>query len=227
MNSTFNAWKEDPSSEEQIDPSFAREQDPDFDDVSGVGLVVNKKPQLHEEHIRAAQAAAELQAHQQAEAQQHVHHHQQRHSQQLAAAAAVAAAHNLSEEDAKKLAESEAAGAVSPPGSLRNAARNVSSTKRAAQNRSAQKAFRQRKEKYIKDLEQQAAEAAQLKQTVEELRAENLQLRDYTLALQSRVIELSPTTHGAAPGSAQQINEQLGLPTPPAVFGNNKFKNDI
>lgn len=70
--------------------------------------------------------------------------------------------------------------------------RVLSNTKRAAQNRSAQKAFRQRKEKYIKDLEATAAQVADLHKTIEELRQENLQLRDYTLALQSRLIELSP-----------------------------------
>ncbi|CAK7897113.1 hypothetical protein CAAN1_04S04016 [[Candida] anglica] len=95
--------------------------------------------------------------------------------------------------------------------------RPVSGTKRAAQNRSAQKAFRVRKEKYIKDLEQQAAEANQLKQTIEELRAENLQLRDYTLALQSRVIELSPS---------HPPQGQDHVPAPPAaVFSGNKMFN--
>ncbi|CAH6721445.1 hypothetical protein CLIB1444_06S02322 [[Candida] jaroonii] len=68
--------------------------------------------------------------------------------------------------------------------------RPVSTTKRAAQNRSAQKAFRQRREKYIKDLETQAAEVPNLKQTIEDLRSENLRLRDYTIALQSKLIEM-------------------------------------
>lgn len=68
--------------------------------------------------------------------------------------------------------------------------RPLSTTRRAAQNRSAQKAFRQRKERYIKDLETQAAEVKGLKQTIDELRTENLRLRDYTIALQSRIIEL-------------------------------------
>lgn len=68
--------------------------------------------------------------------------------------------------------------------------RPVSNTRRAAQNRSAQKAFRQRKERYIKDLEAQAAEVPGLKQAIEDLKAENLRLRDYTIALQGRIIEL-------------------------------------
>lgn len=81
--------------------------------------------------------------------------------------------------------------------------RPVSNTRRAAQNRSAQKAFRQRKERYIKDLEAQAAEVPGLKQTIEDLKAENLRLRDYTIALQGRIIELGsdtnfPTTNSSA-----------------------------
>lgn len=83
--------------------------------------------------------------------------------------------------------------------------RIVSTTKRAAQNRNAQKAFRQRKEKYIKDLETTAAQVEILKQTVEDLKTENLQLRDYTLSLQSKVLELS--------GSHE--TDLTGGPTPP------------
>lgn len=74
--------------------------------------------------------------------------------------------------------------------------RMLSGTKRAAQNRNAQKAFRQRREKYVKELEATAAEVPELHKTIEELRRENIQLRDYTLALQSRLIEMTP---GVAP----------------------------
>lgn len=86
------------------------------------------------------------------------------------------------------------------------ARRSVSNTKRAAQNRNAQKAFRQRREKYVKELEATAAEVAELHKTIEELRQENLQLRDYTLALQSRLIELSPNVAVAHP-LAQEFNK--------------------
>lgn len=75
------------------------------------------------------------------------------------------------------------------------ARRNVSTTKRAAQNRNAQKAFRQRRDKYVKELEATAAQVAELHKTIEELRQENLNLRDYTLVLQSRVIELTPNVN--------------------------------
>lgn len=79
--------------------------------------------------------------------------------------------------------------------------RSLTNTKRAQQNRQAQRAFRQRKELYIKDLEAKVNELKQSKDTIDALRQENIQLRDYILALQSRLIE--------HPG---------GVPTPPAVY---------
>ncbi|VVT47335.1 uncharacterized protein SAPINGB_P001660 [Magnusiomyces paraingens] len=78
--------------------------------------------------------------------------------------------------------------------------RLLSNTKRAHQNRQAQRAFRQRKEMYIKELEAKVQELKTSKETIGALRQENIQLRDYILALQSRLIE--------HPG---------GVPTPPAV----------
>lgn len=79
--------------------------------------------------------------------------------------------------------------------------RPLSQSKRAQQNRAAQRAFRQRKELYIKDLESKCAELKQVKDTMEALRSENQELRDYILALQSR-----------------WINQPGGVPTPPAVY---------
>ncbi|KAK9474305.1 uncharacterized protein V1510DRAFT_349787, partial [Dipodascopsis tothii] len=90
---------------------------------------------------------------------------------------------------------------VPPVGEMSKNGRQLSRSKRAAQNRAAQRAFRQRKECYIKDLEQKVLELKSSKETIDSLRQENLQLRDYILALQSRLIE--------QPG---------GIPTPPAVY---------
>ncbi|KAF4449944.1 putative transcription factor kapC [Fusarium austroafricanum] len=61
-------------------------------------------------------------------------------------------------------------------GDGRKAKRELSQSKRAAQNRAAQRAFRQRKEGYIKKLEQQA---------------EHYALREYVLHLQSRLFDVS------------------------------------
>jgi hypothetical protein len=65
----------------------------------------------------------------------------------------------------------------------------LSNTKRAKQNRDAQRAFRQRKEVYIKDLEKKVDELKDAKLTIDNLKRENLELRDYILTLQSRLIE--------------------------------------
>ncbi|KAK9383273.1 uncharacterized protein V2V93DRAFT_390035 [Kockiozyma suomiensis] len=88
--------------------------------------------------------------------------------------------------------------------------RQLSTSKRAAQNRAAQRAFRQRKECYIKDLEAKFDELKASKAIIDGLRAENVQLRDYILALQSRLIE-QPGVGGG------------GVPTPPAVYARRQL----
>ncbi|KAI4121073.1 MAG: hypothetical protein LQ338_006582 [Usnochroma carphineum] len=67
--------------------------------------------------------------------------------------------------------------------------RELSTSKRAAQNRAAQRAFRQRKEGHIKELEAQVKEYNGLSESFKALQAENYQLRDYIISLQSRLIE--------------------------------------
>ncbi|EMG51031.1 hypothetical protein G210_4726 [Candida maltosa Xu316] len=66
--------------------------------------------------------------------------------------------------------------------------RAVSTTKRAEQNRNAQRAFRVRKEKYVKDLEIKAQEAERLKTKVENLEAKNRALTDYICELQRQML---------------------------------------
>ncbi|KAL8967403.1 MAG: hypothetical protein Q9197_005452 [Variospora fuerteventurae] len=67
--------------------------------------------------------------------------------------------------------------------------RELSTSKRAAQNRAAQRAFRQRKEGHIKELEAQVKDYNSLSDSFKILQAENYQLRDYIISLQSRLIE--------------------------------------
>ncbi|KAI4212755.1 MAG: hypothetical protein LQ351_004648 [Letrouitia transgressa] len=67
--------------------------------------------------------------------------------------------------------------------------RELSTSKRAAQNRAAQRAFRQRKEGHIKQLEAQVKDYNSLSENYKALQAENYQLRDYIISLQSRLIE--------------------------------------
>ncbi|CAJ2501956.1 Uu.00g048090.m01.CDS01 [Anthostomella pinea] len=72
----------------------------------------------------------------------------------------------------------------------RKAKRELSQSKRAAQNRAAQRAFRQRKEHYIKKLEQQVREYTDMEQNAKALQADNYALRDYVIQLQSRLLDL-------------------------------------
>jgi len=67
--------------------------------------------------------------------------------------------------------------------------RELSQSKRAAQNRAAQRAFRQRKEGYIKKLEEQVRELHSLEDNYKAIQAENYSLREYIIHLQSRLIE--------------------------------------
>ncbi|RAL11946.1 uncharacterized protein BO97DRAFT_405686 [Aspergillus homomorphus CBS 101889] len=67
--------------------------------------------------------------------------------------------------------------------------RPLSTSKRAAQNRAAQRAFRQRKESYIRKLEEQVKEYDGMSETLKALQAENYQLREYIINLQSRLLD--------------------------------------
>ncbi|KMU86820.1 hypothetical protein CIHG_04609 [Coccidioides immitis H538.4] len=67
--------------------------------------------------------------------------------------------------------------------------RELSTSKRAAQNRAAQRAFRQRKEGYIRKLEEQVNEYKIMSENYKALQAENYQLREYIIGLQSRLID--------------------------------------
>lgn len=71
----------------------------------------------------------------------------------------------------------------------RGGKRELSTSKRAAQNRAAQRAFRQRKEGYIKKLEEQVRDMTALEESYKAIQNENYQLRDYIISLQSRLIE--------------------------------------
>ncbi|KAL8862335.1 MAG: hypothetical protein Q9178_001344 [Gyalolechia marmorata] len=100
--------------------------------------------------------------------------------------------------------------------------RELSTSKRAAQNRAAQRAFRQRKEGHIKQLETQVKDYNTLSESFKTLQAENYQLRDYIISLQSRLIE----SHGEFPQppsnidihphrSSAPLNQSVPAPTAP------------
>ncbi|KIH90302.1 bzip transcription factor [Sporothrix brasiliensis 5110] len=67
--------------------------------------------------------------------------------------------------------------------------RELSTSKRAAQNRAAQRAFRQRKEGYIKKLEQQVQDFGEMETQFKIIQSENYALREYIIHLQSRLLD--------------------------------------
>jgi hypothetical protein len=71
-----------------------------------------------------------------------------------------------------------------------------------------QRAFRQRKEEYIKSLKDQVKEYEQLSETYKAVQAENYQLRDYIISLQSRLLE----AHASIPPPPENID--LTRPNP-------------
>lgn len=91
----------------------------------------------------------------------------------------------------------------------KNGKRELSTSKRAAQNRAAQRAFRQRKEGHIKQLEAQVKDYQNLHESYKAVQAENYQLRDYIISLQSRLIE--------SQGECPQPPSNIDLPRPGAV----------
>ncbi|PNY29265.1 transcription factor kapC [Tolypocladium capitatum] len=97
----------------------------------------------------------------------------------------------------------------SPDG--RKVKRELSQSKRAAQNRAAQRAFRQRKEGYIKKLEQQVREYNDMEQTFKAMQSENYALREYVIHLQSRLLDVQ----GEFPQPPPNINLSPPPPPPP------------
>ncbi|KAI9247230.1 hypothetical protein BY458DRAFT_527384 [Sporodiniella umbellata] len=69
--------------------------------------------------------------------------------------------------------------------------RTVIPSKRAAQNRAAQKAFRQRRDQYIKELETKASAVKETQTEVVILREENVQLRERVVELERQILILS------------------------------------
>ncbi|KAF5022349.1 hypothetical protein F66182_5598 [Fusarium sp. NRRL 66182] len=98
-------------------------------------------------------------------------------------------------------------------GDGRKAKRELSQSKRAAQNRAAQRAFRQRKEGYIKKLEQQVRDYMDMEQSFKSMQSENYALREYVVHLQSRLFDVS----GEYPPPPPNVNlSQPAQHAPPA-----------
>jgi hypothetical protein len=88
---------------------------------------------------------------------------------------------------------------------------------------SRQRAFRQRKEGYIKKLEEQVRDYEMLNNNFKAVQAENYQLRDYIINLQSRLLESQgecppppSNVDGLHPGKTEQMMHTKAIaPLPP------------
>ncbi|CEP10236.1 hypothetical protein [Parasitella parasitica] len=69
--------------------------------------------------------------------------------------------------------------------------RAVIPSKRAAQNRAAQRAFRQRRERYVKELEKKAKLMDEWKAEMEQLRQQNKELREYNMNLEKQIHQMN------------------------------------
>jgi hypothetical protein len=78
-----------------------------------------------------------------------------------------------------------------------------------------QRAFRQRKEEYIKQLKDQVKEFEQLCELYKTLQTENYQLRDYIINLQSRLLE----TQGEIPPAPAGVDLSRQHPEPSNPLG--------
>ncbi|KAL2128322.1 hypothetical protein VTI74DRAFT_9350 [Chaetomium olivicolor] len=105
-------------------------------------------------------------------------------------------------------------GEVAPDGKKK---RELSQSKRAAQNRAAQRAFRQRKEGYIKKLEQQVRDFGEMEVTFKAIQNENYLLRDYVVALQSRLLAIQGDYPPPPPGLTLAVPNPQGQPNPADV----------
>ncbi|BCR90550.1 uncharacterized protein ACHE_60436S [Aspergillus chevalieri] len=98
--------------------------------------------------------------------------------------------------------------------------RPLSTSKRAAQNRAAQRAFRQRKETYIRKLEDQVKDFENMSEGIKTLQTENYQLREYIINLQSRLLD----TQGEVPelpGNIDLSQPRTEMQVPPGVSNQN------
>lgn len=85
---------------------------------------------------------------------------------------------------------------VEPVSSTGNRKKAVIDTRRAEQNRAAQRAFRQRKERYVKELESKVREMQGLQEKVEKLEQENERLRQRIWELEHPSSSSSSSTNG-------------------------------
>ncbi|CDK25770.1 unnamed protein product [Kuraishia capsulata CBS 1993] len=92
------------------------------------------------------------------------------------------------------------------PSPKRPTSRPLTQTKRALQNRVAQRKFREKKDKTIKELIDKAARLDELEEYVKELKRENYEFRDYILRLQDKLIQKVESENKNGSGGAGNGN---------------------
>ncbi|KAI0380041.1 hypothetical protein F5Y04DRAFT_104850 [Hypomontagnella monticulosa] len=115
----------------------------------------------------------------------------------------------------------------------RKAKRELSQSKRAAQNRAAQRAFRQRKEHYIKKLEQQVRDYGEMEHSFKAVQNDNYALREYVIQLQSRLLDLQvelpqppPNVNITPPAAASTSGRGAHANTAPEPAPNSSSNNN-
>jgi hypothetical protein len=103
---------------------------------------------------------------------------------------------------------------LSPGGSSRSAIRTLANSKRAAQNRAAQRAFRQRKERYMKDLEAKAKELESTKKELEVLQKEKQDMVTYIGQLKREIARLKGESDGSDDDSNHRSSSRSSSSSP-------------
>ncbi|ANZ76838.1 BA75_04311T0 [Komagataella pastoris] len=83
--------------------------------------------------------------------------------------------------------------------------KKVVNTKRAEQNRKAQQVFRKKREEQFQELEKKAQLVDHYRDIIQNLKNEIMTLRDYTLTLQSKLIEHGDNTIGSNNSSLSAV----------------------
>lgn len=84
---------------------------------------------------------------------------------------------------------------------------------------SSQRAFRQRKEHYIKKLEQQVRDYSDMEHSYKSIQNDNYALREYVIQLQSRLLDVQ--------GEVPQPPPNLSLPPPPPRSASHVANNNV
>lgn len=105
--------------------------------------------------------------------------------------------------------------------------RAVIASKRAAQNRAAQRAFRQRRERYIKDLERKAKLMDEWQQEMEQLRHQNKELVENSLRLEKQIhqqqqqinhLEKNNSHENVSSSESNSCASEVIVPAPVVVY---------